>query len=584
MRALHTAQSPPHSEEAVKKTPSVPPSSPSDTPENPQRRRLLGGLAVAGGALAVAGAATTGDAVAAPAKTRSTPKSAAELDRQLREHIDHVVVIYAENRSFNNLFGDFPGLQQPLAALSPEHYQQRDRDGSVLPHLPPIWGGLVPDEQVVDHRRYLIKQDAITGLANAPFALTTAEGKPLPHGVVTRDLVHRFYENQLQINGGRNDGFVAWGDSGALVMGHYGDSGARMRLWQLARDYTLCDNFFMGAFGGSFLNHQYLIAARPPYYPDADKSPAKLRTTLLASDDPNELHLLEDDTSPHSALDGKPKFVRRGGLTPDFWAVDTMSPPFQPTSSRDPARPDYAAPDSPNAIPPQTHATIGDMLSAKGIDWAWYAGGWALAVKGDGDTGDTAEFPTSPNFQQHHQPFNYFANLAPGTAARAQHLRDGGLGDSAPDNRFIADIQAGTLPPVAFYKPQGNLNMHAGYSDVAAGDRHITAVIEALQASALWSKTVVVVTFDENGGWWDHVAPPKADRWGPGSRIPALVISPFAKRGHVDHTVYDTGSIARFITRRFGLDKLPALAEREQAMLAHSGIAPGDLTEALQFG
>jgi phospholipase C len=62
-----------------------------------------------------------------------------------------------------------------------------------------------------------------------------------------------------------------------------------------------------------------------------------------------------------------------------------------------------------------------------------------------------------------------------------------------------------------------------------------------------------------------------------------LVISPFAKRGHVEHTVYDTGSIARFLTRRFGLEKLPGLVEREQAMLSAGGVAPGDLTETLQF-
>src|SRR3546814_2086300 len=94
------------------------------------------------------------------------------------------------------------------------------------------------------------------------------------------------FRSQLQINGGRNDGFVAWGDSGALVMGHYGDNAANLRLWQIARDFTLCDNFFMGAFGGSYLNHQYLIAARPPFYPNADKSPAKGRITMLEGDDP----------------------------------------------------------------------------------------------------------------------------------------------------------------------------------------------------------------------------------------------------------------------------------------------------------
>jgi acid phosphatase len=95
---------------------------------------------------------------------------------------------------------------------------------------------------------------------------------------------------------------------------------------------------------------------------------------------------------------------------------------------------------------------------------------------------------------------------------------------------------------------------------------------------------LVVITFDENGGWWDHVAPPKGDRWGPGTRIPAVIVSPFARRGHVDHTTYDTGSIARFLTRRFGLPTLPGLVERERAMVAAGGPAPGDLTGALTIG
>ncbi|NMW24897.1 acid phosphatase, partial [Rhodanobacter denitrificans] len=134
-----------------------------------------------------------------------------------------------------------------------------------------------------------------------------------------------------------------------------------------------------------------------------------------------------------------------------------------------------------------------------------------------------------------------------------------------------------------FYKPQGDLNMHAGYSSVDAGDRHLAQAVEALQASPLWPNMLVVITVDENGGWWDHVAPPKGDRWGPGTRVPALVVSPFAKRGHVDHTIYDTGSILRFITRRFGLQKLAGLTLREEAMIAAGGPPPGDLTAALQF-
>lgn len=550
-------------------------------PLNPQRRRLLGGLALAG-----AGAALGAGASAVPApKTGAAelpPAGGEALDALLREHIQHVVVLYAENRSFNNLFATFPGLEQPLDALMPAAYQQRDRDGTLLKTLPPIWQGLVPHKQVVNHRSYQIGEADITGLPNAPFALRTPVGDPLPHGLVTRDLVHAFYQNQLQINGGSNDGFVAWSDTGAMPMGHYGDSSVNLRLWRLAEQYTLCDNFFMGAFGGSFLNHQYLVAAQPPFYPNADASPAKARIAVTESGRPTDHRLRLADDSPPSAMDGKARFAAPMTLTPDFWAVNTMGPPYSPSFKSDPHNPLLADASNPVTCPVQTHKHLGDMLSAKDVDWAWYAGAWQAALDGHSD-GPLGDFPDAPNFQPHHQPFNYFLGLAPGTEARRHHLRDGGLGETAPGNKFLADAAAGKLPAVTFYKPQGNLNMHAGTSDVEAGDRHLAQVVDVLQKSPLWPHLLIVITVDENGGWWDHVAPPKGDRWGPGTRIPAIVVSPFAKRGHVDHSIYDTGSIARFITRRFGLEKLPGLKLRENAMVAAGGPPPGDLTASLQF-
>ena len=142
---------------------------------------------------------------------------------------------------------------------------------------------------------------------------------------------------------------------------------------------------------------------------------------------------------------------------------------------------------------------------------------------------------------------------------------------------------AGKLPAVSFYKPQGNLNLHAGYSDIESGDQHIVNVLQHLRHSPQWQNMVVVVTFDENGGWWDHVAPPQGDRWGPGSRVPALVVSPFAKQGAVDHSFYDTTSILRFITRLHGLPLLEGLAERNRAFAARGARPPGDLTGALSF-
>jgi len=547
----------------------------ADDPHNPERRRVLTGLAAVGLGLALSGCKT--DELAGG----GAPRSAADLrlDAALRDQVKQIVVIYAENRSFTNLFGNFPGLQYPLDSVSAERYLQLDRDGKTpLPRLPAIWGGLVPQAQEVDGKRYMIGQKDLGNLRNGPFHLTDAHGAPLPTGVITRDLVHRFYQNQMQINAGRNNQFAAWGDSGGLVMGHYRNSADTLKLWSLAQQYTLCDNFFMSAFGGSWLNHIFLISAQAPFYPDIHNSPAKKLVSVVEGDDPTGARLKLAADSPASALDGPPKFVNDGAFTADGYAVNTMAAPYQPSNVRpaEGGNPAFADASNPRVLPPQTYATIGDRLSDKGVDWAWYSGGWQYALEHQ-DTGAV------PDFQYHHQPFNYFANYAPGTAARRKYLRDAGLGEDASTNHLLADIDAGRLPAVTFYKPQGNLNMHAGYADVESGDRHIARVIEHIQRGPQWANTVVIVTVDENGGWWDPVAPPLGDRWGPGSRIPALVISPLAKKGFVDHTVYDTNSILRLISRVHGLAPLPGVVARDRAF-ARNGLAPlGDLTAPLDL-
>ncbi|SDC59608.1 acid phosphatase [Paraburkholderia lycopersici] len=544
-------------------------------PEDPARRRVLGGLAAVGVGLALGGCQTPEQSAAAA--TRSAADS--RVDAALRDQVRQIVVIYAENRSFVNLYGNYPGVQMPLASVSAERYVQFDRDGKTpLPQLPKIWGGLVPQAQELDGKRYMIAEHAIIGLPNRPFRIVDAQGNPLPNGVITRDLVHRFYQNQMQINAGRNDQFAAWGDSGGLVMGYYENSAQTLRLWNIARQNTLCDNFFMAAFGGSWLNHIFLISAQAPHYAEIEASAAKHLASVVEGDDPRGTRLKLAPNSPASALDGPPKFVNDGLFTPDGYAVNTMAPPYQPSNVRPSAdgNPALADPANPRVLRPQTYATIGDRLSAKGVDWAWYSGAWQYAL----DHRDTGAVP---DFQYHHQPFNYFANFAPGTAERARRLRDAGVGDDPATNRLLADIDAGRLPAVTFYKPQGNLNMHAGYADVESGDRHIATVIEHIQRGPQWANTVIVVTHDENGGWWDPVAPPAGDRWGPGSRVPALVIAPFAKKGYVDHTFYDTVSILRFISRVHGLAPIDGVAARDQAFVSRGQTPPGDLTAALDL-
>ncbi|MBP1127603.1 MULTISPECIES: acid phosphatase [Pseudomonas] len=554
------------------------PDSVAQPPVDTSRRRFLGGAAVLGVGATLSACGNTSEAPGKPADRPLTPQ---ELDKALRDQVKTVVVIYAENRSFNNLFADFPGVEKPLSALSAAQTRQRDRDGSVLNSLPPTWGGVLQvGPQSVDGVTYPSEVQFQENLPNAPFALKGPNGADLPLSLVTRDLWHVFYQNQMQINGGKNDGFVAWADSGGLVMGHYAQSRYALRLWDVAKEFVLCDNFFQGAFGGSFLNHQYLISATAPFYPNAAQSVAKAQIATLQSDDPADPRLKPLDASPASAMTGPPQFGP-SALTPDGYGVNTLAPPYWPTWIRDPQNPDYSKPDLPNVLVPQTHEHIGDKLSKKNVDWAWYAGAWQATLDQFKDSGG---IPKIPNFQYHHQPFNYFKQQGPeNRAERDKRLRDGGLGDESSTNKFFADAEAGKLPAVTFYKPQGNLNMHAGYADVASGDRHIARALKVLQESPQWKNMVVVVTVDENGGWWDHVAPPKGDRWGPGTRVPALVVSPFARKGMVDHTVYDTASILRLITRVFQLETLDGLKQRDDAMSARGQKPMGDLSNALRF-
>ncbi len=480
------------------------------------------------------------------------PAGATDLSR-----IDTIVVIYPENRSFDHLYGLFPGANG-IAKATEQQWTQRDHDGSVLPFLR-VWDSHgKPDVRFPE-------------LPNAPFRID-APPVNLSADKVLLSPIHAYYHNIEQINGGRNDMFAAMSTVGGYTMGYFDGSG--MKLWQWAKEFTLADNFFMGAFGGSYLNHQYLICGCTPVFKDA---PSQMRARLDVNGK------LEKKPESPSARDGAVQTYTGGiggQVTPDGYSVNTTQPPYQP-SGIPPAEGgalELADPKGTERVglplPPQTTKTIGDTLSAKGISWAWYAGGWNAALAdGRRPPGEkraviyTRE-NSALNFQPHHQPFNYFSRFAPGMADRDKHLKDG--------EDLLRDIDAGLLPSVVFYKPVGRFNQHPSYTDLLSGDAHIADILERLRRGPQWSRMLVIVTYDENGGFWDHVPPPTGpgwgDRWGPATRIPALIVSPFAKRGYIDSTAYDTTSILKLITVRFGLEPLPGVREKM-----------GDLTAALDL-
>ena len=233
-------------------------------------------------------------------------------------------------------------------------------------------------------------------------------------------------------------------------------------MWKVAQKYALADNFFMGAFGGSFFNHQWLVCACAPYYPNADTSPAKPSIAVV---EPDGVTLKVADNSPKSAMDGIPKFVNDGNLTPDFYAVNTMQPPYQP-SGNEPAE---GRRSRPMPIRPSRRrcrrrpSRRSAICSASSVS---PGPGTAAPGRTRSTTATRRRCRTSSTTTSRSTIMRSFA---PGTAARAEHLRDGGLGGA----EFIKAIDAGKLPQVSFYKPQGNLNEHSGYADIQAGDQHI---------------------------------------------------------------------------------------------------------------
>lgn len=433
---------------------------------------------------------TTLSPVVAPCvpETREPPPGGGAAPAGAFGKINHFVVLFLENRSYDNLYGEFDGGE---GLASAKFAPQQDTDGGVYLNLPQPMNTDVspaaPDERFP------------VNLPNAPFPIEQF----IPATAAIPDLVHRWYQEQQQINRGKMDRFAAVSDAKGLSLGYYHTAG--LPLAAVAAKYTLCDHFFHAAFGGSFLNHQWLVAAASPQFPSAPLGAVAIE-------------------------DAKGNMTKDGFVTPrGCYVVNTAFSVNQPHP---------AGIASEQLVPSQTHPTIGDRLSDANLDWAWYSGGWNDAMAGHPDA----------KFQFHHQPFVYFKRWADGTPDKAAHLQD--------EADFLAKARDGTLPAVSFVKPIGELNEHPGYAVLVDGEKHILDLIDAVKNGPAWKDTAIIVTYDEHGGFWDHVSPPGTDRWGPGTRVPAIVISPYAKRGFVDRTVYDTTSILATIEHRFGLAPL----------------------------
>ncbi len=485
------------------------------------RRKFLKSVAASGGAAVLMSRV--------PAPLRAAP--AAPDIHGLREKIDHIIVIYQENRSFDHYFGAYqpPGGGLVAGLL--------DREGRIDARF----SGLQKNPAGVPYG-YLPVPYQLPGFAgalieNGPFRL--APFIP-PDANVPWDPMHHFFRMFAQVNHGNMDRFVALALPGKRVFFDKGPgrdpiemmfaestpSGAVMGFYarqdlphyhRLADEYVLFDHFFQAMSGGSTGNALYLAAAR-------------------------------------SAQWSKPPLAKTGSLDPPVFdrpydksgiLINDVAPVNGPTET-------YMG--SLDLTPPpdeQTYPNIGDRLNAASLAWAWYNEGWN-AVKpwalktafGPGDGSVVVDTPAL--YVSHHNPFQYypswFANV------KAGHIRD--------SDDFFADLKAGRLPDVSFIKATGSHDEHPADSAPGWGEEWVIGLLKALGDSRLWAKSAVVIAFDEGGGFWDHVAPPMPDAYGCGTRVPALLVSPWARKGYIDHRVADTTSVLALIEARFGLQPL----------------------------
>ncbi|WP_230407699.1 alkaline phosphatase family protein [Undibacterium rivi] len=508
--------------------------------------------------------------------------------------IEHVIVLVGENRTFDNLYGVYqPKKKQTISNLwskgivkadgSPGpnyHLAAQKTAENITAYTPtptvkapyaslpqPYAAGAFGQRHDVPDARFP------ADLPNGPYQIT----KHVSYGAHTGDPVHRFFQMWQQINGGNNDLFV-WvaemtgvGPSnapipfapgrtyqGGIAMGFYNMStGDAPTFKKLADNYAIADNYHQPIMGGTTVNYLALATGDVTFYTDQGK-PAVPPAKMIENPDPqpNTNNWYTEDgyrggtyiqcadlSQPGAA--GIHAFLKKlpypafnqGNCAPDtYYMVNNMDPAYSPLGEP------LALGADKFLLPPQTIPHIGDALTAAGVSWKWYSGG-----RNDGKNVDKeyCAMCDTPSF---------FTSTM--TGPDKDKLQD--------MHQFYVDVkkEEKSFPAVSYIAPYDSLSGHPGYASESSFDELAADVIARVKANPeLWKKTAILITFDEGGGYYDSGYVQLIDFFGDGTRIPLVAVSPYAKKGHVDHTYYDHASILKFIQRNW---KLAPLSKRSR--------------------
>jgi phospholipase C len=494
--------------------------------------------------------------------------------------IQHVVVIFQENVSFDHYFATYPRAQN------------------------------LPGEPVF---KAAAATPAVDGLSGALMAQNPNAGNPMngagaanpfrlsPESAATADQDHSYRAEQLAFHSGAMDLFprsVGAADgpnlgqgiaaTTGLTMGYY-DGNTVTALWNYAQQYAMSDRFFGTTFGPSALGAINLISGQ----------------TNGAVNDVNAAAAVVPDGG--------------GGYT----LIANANPEGEICAGE-------------NVNVHMSGRNIGDLLNAAGMSWGFFAEGFDLsATNSNGTTGCRRSHISQITGQEHRdytpfiEPFQYFpttANLAhrlPSSVSSVGWDKDGTTHHQYDLHDFFDAVKAGNFPAVSFLKSAAYRDGHAGYSDPLDEQTFLVETINAIQQSAEWKHTVIFITYDDSDGWYDHVhnvlngsvsgldgfsspgvcgdvssalagvnpaTKHASGRCGYGPRLPLLVISPWAKANYVSHVVTDQTSILRFIEdtflggQRIGQGSYDEIAGSFADMFDFSGSEPRNASVVLLNG
>jgi len=562
--------------------------------------------------------------------------------------IEHVIIIVGENHTFDNLFGTYkPKSGQTIDNLLSKgivkddgtpgrHFEKaRQRIGrdevrynaetastgeyATLPQPYTTYGIGLP-QNVLDTR-------FPTDLPNGPYQIS----KYVPYAAYTGDPVHRFFQMWQDIDGGKNDKFV-WVEQtigtgsngkpfpaggfnpleGAISMGFYNmnpftdatgkaQPGDAHVFKTLADQYAISDNYHQAIMGGTGANFQALVTGHAAYFTNPetlDGSAAVPYANQIENPDPapgTNNYYTQDGYSGGSYVNcsdpGAPGVasvseqlykngVHNKNCAPNhYYLVNNYNMFWNQTSSapRNLGSNNFV-------LPPQSAPTIADVMTAKGVSWKYYS-----ADRGN----DSTTFATSVDgvpllFHSYCgicDPLTGFLNIMkkPSEEAKLQNY-----------GAFITDLQNNTLPAVSFVRPFEALAGHPADSTTDLYEKFLLTLINRVKANPqLWAKTAIFITTDEGGGYYDSGYVQPVDFLGDGTRIPFILVSPYAKTGYVDHTYYDHVSVLKFIERNWKLPTISAVSRDhlpnpvhdhdDNRYIPHNRPAIGDLMNLFTF-